>query len=274
VGDFLVVHDSTSFLYRDDGEREGLGRIKPRSARGKQVFFAHFSLAVAADGTRRPLGVAAFKTWVRGTETSGIEQFTEISKFFFCAHFGLALLSVFGLVAHEKLAALTDAIIDGEANTALTTVKELDEIGKDLQRLLVDLLDHYRNLLVLSLAGGELDVTEADLELLQDQVKRVDSDAVLRIIDALSGAEGRLRYALSKRIYLEIAIIRAIKARQMVSLDVVLKRLNELKAGTTALPAERPKTGNSSPAPAGSIEEAWTYALEHLGKTTPMAKSS
>ncbi len=31
------------------------------------------------------------------TETSGVEQFTEISKFFFCAHLGLALLSAFGI---------------------------------------------------------------------------------------------------------------------------------------------------------------------------------
>ena len=31
------------------------------------------------------------------SETSGVEQFTEISKFFFCVHFGLALLSAFGI---------------------------------------------------------------------------------------------------------------------------------------------------------------------------------
>ena len=188
------------------------------------------------------------------------------------------VLSVFGLGAQEKLAALTDAIIDGQANTALTIVKELDEIGKDLQRLLVDLLDHYRNLLVLSLAGGELDVTEADLELLQEQAKRVDSDAVLRIIDALAGAEGRLRYALSKRIYFEIAMIRAIKARQMVSLDAVLQKLNDLKSGVVAAvpaaPANRPANpAAGTVATTASIEEAWAYALEQLGKATPMAKS-
>ena len=72
-GDFLIVHDSTKFLYRYDGEREGLGRVKRSSPGGKQAFFAHVSLAIAADGTRRPLGVAAFKTWIRGPEASGIE---------------------------------------------------------------------------------------------------------------------------------------------------------------------------------------------------------
>lgn len=72
-GDFLIVHDSTKFLYRYDGEREGLGRVKRGSTNGKQAFFAHLSLAVSADGTRRPLGIAAFKTWIRGSEKTGTE---------------------------------------------------------------------------------------------------------------------------------------------------------------------------------------------------------
>jgi hypothetical protein len=73
AGDFLVLHDSTKFSYRFDGEREGLGRAQRGNARSMQMFFAHLSLAVAADGTRRPLGVAALKTWVRGESKSGTE---------------------------------------------------------------------------------------------------------------------------------------------------------------------------------------------------------
>jgi DNA polymerase-3 subunit gamma/tau len=190
------------------------------------------------------------------------------------------VLNVFGLVAQDKLAALTDAIIDGEAHTALTIVKELDEIGKDLQRLLADLLDHYRNLLVLSLGGDEPDVADAELELLKRQAKRIDSDAVLRIIDALAAAEGRLRYALSKRIYFEIAVVRAIKARQMVSLDAVLKALNELKsahpsggAASPPRPARDHRGEDTAPTTSASAEDAWQYALDHLGKTMPLARS-
>lgn len=72
-GDFLIIHDSTKFLYRYDGEREGLGRVKPGATSGQQAFFAHLSLAVSADGTRRPLGIAAFKTWIRGPQKTGTE---------------------------------------------------------------------------------------------------------------------------------------------------------------------------------------------------------
>jgi len=40
-GDYLVVHDSTTFSYRFDGERNGLGRIQPSNAKSSQVLFAH-----------------------------------------------------------------------------------------------------------------------------------------------------------------------------------------------------------------------------------------
>ena len=72
-GDFLIVHDSTSFSYRYDGDREGLGRAQRSSNRSSQMFFAHVSLAVSADGMRRPLGVTGLTTWTRGPTPSGVE---------------------------------------------------------------------------------------------------------------------------------------------------------------------------------------------------------
>jgi DNA polymerase III subunit gamma/tau len=180
------------------------------------------------------------------------------------------VLNVFGLVAHEKISALTNAIIDGDANAALAIVQELDQVGKDLQRLLADLLNHFRNLLVVTLAADTpLDLADTELELLKSQVPRIDSDAVLRIIDALAAAEGRLRYALSKRVFLEIALVKAIKARQLVGLEGVLKKLNELKNAIPDSPAPSP-----APLPPASIEDAWAYAVEHLGKVVPLAKTA
>jgi hypothetical protein len=73
-GDYLVVHDSTTFSYRFDGERKGLGRIQPSKANSSQVLFAHVSLALTADGTHQPLGIAALKTWTRGAEPTGVER--------------------------------------------------------------------------------------------------------------------------------------------------------------------------------------------------------
>ena len=198
------------------------------------------------------------------------------------------VLSVFGLVAHEKIAALSNAVIDGETDTALKVVTELDEVGKDLQRLLAELLDHFRNLLVMTLGGAGadvLDLPETELELVKAQAKRIDSDAVLRMIDALAAAEGRLRYALSKKIFFEIALVKAMKARQMVGIDGVIKKLSELKTQLqsgdrrSGLPAATgSKTvsddrGREVAPTTSSLEDAWEYAVEHLGKVTPLTKT-
>lgn len=159
------------------------------------------------------------------------------------------VLGVFGLVAHDQLAALTDALLDGATDQMLAIVATLDQQGKDLQRLLADLLDHFRNLLVATLgekAVAELDVPEAERDLLRAQAQRTDTDTVLRMLDVLAAAEGRLRYALAKRVVLEIALIRAMKAREAVSLETVLRKLNELKAHTGGVPPLNPST--SAPA--------------------------
>ena len=73
LGDFLIAHDSTTFSYRYDGNREGLGRAKRSNPRSNQQFFAHVSLAISADESHRPLGIAGFKTWSRLQEATGTE---------------------------------------------------------------------------------------------------------------------------------------------------------------------------------------------------------
>lgn len=57
----LVLHDTTDFHFGGESRREGLGRVDRRS----QGFYGHFALAVAADGSRDPLGVLGVKTIFR-----------------------------------------------------------------------------------------------------------------------------------------------------------------------------------------------------------------
>ena len=56
----LVAHDTTEVAYNGTGRR-GLGPL----GGGAQGYLAHVSLAMSADGLRRPMGVLAVDTWVR-----------------------------------------------------------------------------------------------------------------------------------------------------------------------------------------------------------------
>jgi DNA polymerase-3 subunit gamma/tau len=159
------------------------------------------------------------------------------------------VLSMFGLVARDQVLALTDAILAGDAARVLQALDGSARAGKDLGRLLGDLLHHFRNLLVFQVSGGNtelIEAGEAELNALRRQAGQTEAEAVARIMEVLTEAEARLRDALSRKIALEVALLKAIQMRRAVSLDAVLSQLQALRH--EAEPAQSP--GNPSPAPA------------------------
>ena len=160
------------------------------------------------------------------------------------------VLSVFGLTAQSQILKLSHAVLAGEISIALTQLDELARGGKDLGRLLGDLLNHFRNLLIYQVSKGDLkllEASEAEVSALKEQSALASTDAFTRVLEVLADAELRLRDAASKKILLEVTLLRAIEARSAVSLDAVLKQLNQLRgqAGASVAP-----TAPAAPAPA------------------------
>ncbi len=145
------------------------------------------------------------------------------------------VLSMFGLAAQNQILKLSHAVLAGEISTALTQLDELARGGKDLGRLLGDLLNHFRNLLIYQVSKGDLNLleaSEAEVSALKEQSALANTDAFTRILEVLADAELRLRDAASKKILLEVTLLRAIEARSALSLDAVLKQLNQLRGQT------------------------------------------
>ncbi len=162
------------------------------------------------------------------------------------------VLSMFGLAARSQLLALAAAIIAADAGEALRELNELARNGKDLGRLLSDLLAYFRNLMVYQFSKGDLslmDVSESEAATLAENAQKLTPDAVTRVMEVLADAEGRLRDAASKKIFLEITLLKAIEARNAQSIETVLKKLQQLRA-------EGPMRGSentASPAPAAPV---------------------
>ena len=70
------------------------------------------------------------------------------------------VLSMFGLTAQGQMLELARAVLDGEVETALRQLNDLAKGGKDLGRLLSDLLNHFRNLLIFQVSRGDLNLLE------------------------------------------------------------------------------------------------------------------
>ncbi len=162
------------------------------------------------------------------------------------------VLAVFGLVARKSLENMAGHLLAGQTGEALRLVDALDQSGKDLRRLVIELLGHFRNVLVCQHVGDDataLDVTPEQLRVLRTQAGQADPARVLRIAEQLADVEGRMRYALSRRTLLETALVRCCRAATTVTLDDLLKRLNALRdAG--------PPAAHPTPAPAGAAPAA------------------
>jgi DNA polymerase-3 subunit gamma/tau len=142
------------------------------------------------------------------------------------------VLSMFGLAARAQILAMVGAILNGEVETVLRELNDLAQNGKDLGRLLTDLLGHFRNLLIFQVAGGDrsfLEISEAEAAAIAEQARLTTADGLTRIMEVLSDGEGRLKDASSKKILIEITLLKAIQARRAVSVDSLLQKLRELQ---------------------------------------------
>lgn len=168
------------------------------------------------------------------------------------------VLAVFGLVSRQTLELLATAILKGDVGEIVRTLAELDSAGKDMQRLVLELLDHFRTLLIylcVPEAAPTMDVIAPQVESLKQQAQLAEPERLMRIAEVLSQTEDRMRYSLSRRTLVETSLIRCARATT-VSVDDLIKRLEALGqsvGGGGMIPApvvNRVEAVRESPTPA------------------------
>jgi DNA polymerase-3 subunit gamma/tau len=159
------------------------------------------------------------------------------------------VLSIFGFASEEDVAALGAHILGGDAASALNLVAVQSEAGKDLGRLLSDLLGMTRDLLVAEVTGQ--DVPGRRGELLAPLRGRCSARKLTELLEILSAAEAGLRFSTDKKLPLEIAAIKGIQLLHTADLDEVLEMLAGLHGGgalpTPSRPALRASAAQGPP---------------------------
>jgi DNA polymerase-3 subunit gamma/tau len=200
------------------------------------------------------------------------------------------VLAVFGLVSRSVLENLTLSILQSDVPAIIDIVSSMDQAGKDLQRVIMELLDNFRNLLVVLYAGegaSALELPESQLQFYQAQAPGTEAGRVLRIIDALIETDGRMRYALSKKTLLETGLIRCSRAAETATINELLKQVAELKknfksgapvasgvseAAAPAYGGDPQKKKQTDPAELDLLLENWRGIVDHVGKADPLSR--
>src|SRR5436309_2176175 len=122
-----------------------------------------------------------------------------------------SVLQLLGTVEEEALFRLCDLVVDRDTAGALTFVEELSEQGHDLGRLVTELIEHLRHLLLVQHMGEvpeSLPVTEEARERLRAQANQLGEPTVIRLIDLLAVAVDDMRQGGDPRLPLELALVK------------------------------------------------------------------
>ncbi len=166
-----------------------------------------------------------------------------------------AVLQLLGAVEEEALFRLVDLVIDRDTAAALIFVEELSEQGQDLGRLITDLLEHLRALMLVQHMGevpDALPVTEETRERLREQANQLGEATVIRLIDLLHVAVEDMRQGGDPRLPLELALVKTTRPAADLSQQSLSFRVEQLEEGTH--PAPR-RTASAEPARAAAEPE-------------------
>lgn len=123
---------------------------------------------------------------------------------------------ILGKIGTSKVSAFTSALVTLDLSKSLELLAEIDDLGYNLVELVKDTISHLRRVLVLNVDPNmaELfrnELTGESLKTLQSQAALASKTDLVRLLKALIGAYGEMRYSPFAIIPLEVAIIESLK---------------------------------------------------------------
>jgi DNA polymerase III subunit gamma/tau len=182
------------------------------------------------------------------------------------------VLDVFGFTSEQTVVDLTGRILRGETPDAIDLLHQQSEAGKDMMRLMSDLIAYLRDLLVFKAKPDALkEDVEADVQTsLAAQAELVPTDRLLELVDQFAAAEGRMKWVPNKKLHFEVAIIKAIQSLGQATLDEVIEKLSQLRDGkSVAAGADRRDEASQARKPAVTDSENISRAGSGDNKSAP-----
>ncbi len=230
-------------------QRFDFKRIKPSDiiARMKEIAYgdgydisdgAYTLLARLADGSMRD----ALSILERVVSSCGNKITSE------------SITDTLGISTLDSIYAITDSIINGNADGILSAVAEILSDGKDLKTFIGSLIKYFRDLMVLKISQNSsdaLDYSAEELVKVKSQCSRLTFEKISHAVSVLTDAHVEAKYVKSPRVIYELALIKLARPETDTSPAALADRVASLeqKISEGAPPAAAAVTA-AQPAPA------------------------
>ena len=166
-------------------------------------------------------------------------------------------IALLGYTDATLLDEITDAFAAADGAAVFHVVNRIVEGGHEPRRFAADMLDHFRDLIVLAAvpdAGqtGLLDLPPDRLDLMRRQAERYGAASLTRAAEIMSNGLDQMRGATSPRLLLELMCAQVLLPSASTDERAFLARLERLErgGGLTGAPQPGPQHAQGPPAPA------------------------
>lgn len=192
-----------------------------------------------------------------------------------------------GLAGREHLFALAESIAAHDSEKTLTVLNELYNNACNMERLIADLITHFRAMMIARSVSNYKDLIvcpQAELEKIRVQSESFTLARILSALDILNDTAIRLKSGAHRRTAVEMALLRMADERLDTDTDAMLARIAELErrleTGAFQVPASSVKQNSitenaakSEPNPTVSSPEKPENPTETAQSVRPSAES-
>ncbi|MBW2220288.1 MAG: hypothetical protein JRF40_12485, partial [Deltaproteobacteria bacterium] len=142
------------------------------------------------------------------------------------------VLDILGVVDREIIFNISKAILNGDITKVLDILDEIYSGGHDMKKLYADLIEHFRNLLVVKMGkkiDKLVDIQSHEIELMLDQVKGVSVTFLNQIFDLLFQEEVTIGYSTRPKLAIEMVFIKMFQIKPALPIDVLIEKLENLR---------------------------------------------
>lgn len=122
-------------------------------------------------------------------------------------------INMLGIANSDMLFQLVEDIGEKSISTAIKKLDEIIQLGKDIEQLIIDLTEHYRNLMIAkSVSDNDDEIIEFDYDRYREQAEKYSLNDILEIIEIFNAAQTSAKYSTQPRVIMEMAVVNACKA--------------------------------------------------------------
>lgn len=190
------------------------------------------------------------------------------------------VLENLGAVDTDIFSGLLRKILRQDTAGAVKTLEEIILQGKEMGQFVTDFIWYLRNLLLIGSSEhpeDAVDVSAENLEKMKEESTMMDAETLMRYIRIFSELSNQIKYALQKRVLVEIALIKLCQPVMETNLDSLYDRVRVLEeklehgvmmpaaqADTTARESRRDIPKEETPAPVNKPEKAAPEDLQYV----------